>query len=255
MGRLVQLRRRHPDDTDVHFPDKDNALLSVDYDYDAVGNIRHTQLSANMTGYQRVEEDDYFLYDVNNRMLVNKGSLQDGTIAATQQQGTALHYDEAGNIKSAMTYEQGAWQNYSYVYNKNNQLELIKKNDKSLQAKLYDAAGRVREEHLFNHLGSVSQVNVTTYEHGIVVGQTVRDRLDNILSQTVNQYDQVGNITDSTLRINDPRGNFTIKHHYLYSLWDDYQQSNDNVELTPIIKPPHMAIASVFMTLTVNYSP
>ena len=73
LGRLILVRRRNPEDTDKRFPDKDHALLSIDYEYDAVGNIRHSHVSANYTGYNPVTNDDYFLYDENNRMTVNKG--------------------------------------------------------------------------------------------------------------------------------------------------------------------------------------
>ncbi|WP_169733781.1 RHS repeat protein, partial [Legionella fairfieldensis] len=67
LGRLVTVRRRSPQDTDSRFPDKDHALLNIDYQYDAVGNIRHTQVMANYSGFQPLVGDEYYTYDETNR--------------------------------------------------------------------------------------------------------------------------------------------------------------------------------------------
>jgi len=154
LGRLVQVRRRNPEDTDSRYPDKDHALLSIDYEYDAVGNIRDSKVSANYTGYHSVHHEDYFVYDANNRMIINKGQLQNGQIATTASQGSTLGYDATGNINTADKYESSTLEHYSYQYNSANQLEVIRKNNIDFQTKRYDAAGNVQEENLYNNKGT-----------------------------------------------------------------------------------------------------
>ena len=128
LGRLTTVRRRNPEDEDTRFPEKDRALLSLDYHYDAVGNIRHTEVEANYTGYQKVHNEDYYSYDANNRMLINKGSLVNGEIINNTILGSQLAYDEAGNVKEAFKFENGRLEHYLYTYNEDNQLEKIQKN-------------------------------------------------------------------------------------------------------------------------------
>ena len=76
LGRLVQVRRRNPEDTDTRFPDADKSLLSVDYEYDAAGNIRDTKVTANYANHSKTSQENYFRYDENNRLILNKGQLQ-----------------------------------------------------------------------------------------------------------------------------------------------------------------------------------
>jgi YD repeat-containing protein len=234
LGRLVQVRRRNPDDTDTRFPDKDHALLSIDYEYDAVSNIRHTQVKANYTGYEQVQNEDYYLYDENNRMTVNKGQLINGQIVMTQAQGSTLSYDASGTIKDASTYEHGAIQNYHYQYNSDNQLELTQKNGRTIQAKAYDAAGHVIEEHLFDTNGNVSQANIMMYEHGLLVAQSTKNKSNTEISKTTYSYDVAGNMIDLTMRVNSQGTSLglTLNHHYSYALWDGYQQSVDDASET-----------------------
>ena len=63
LGRLTQVRRRNPEDTDNRFPEDDKSLLSVDYDYDKVGNIRHTKVSARYRSHAASVSEDYYTYD------------------------------------------------------------------------------------------------------------------------------------------------------------------------------------------------
>ena len=77
---------------------------------------------ANYLGYEQVNNEDYYTYDENNRMTINKGQLVNGQIAITSSQGSTLSYDAAGNIQDAAKYEYGAIQNYHYQYNQDNRL-------------------------------------------------------------------------------------------------------------------------------------
>ncbi|KGP64421.1 hypothetical protein EP47_11685 [Legionella norrlandica] len=234
LGRLIQVRRRNPEDMDKRFPDKDHALLSIDYEYDAVGNIRHTKVVANYTGYERVESDDYYLYDENNRMIVNKGQLVHGDIVMSANKGSTMIYDAAGNIKEAAKYENGQITNYRYQYNQDSQLELVQKGNISLQAKTYDAAGRVIQENLFDTLGNVAQKNITTYEHGLLVAQSSLNGKDREISKTIYAYDAVGNMTDLNMKVSQQSSapGYELAHHYSYALWDGYQQNIDDAKLT-----------------------
>ncbi len=229
LGRLLQVRRRNPEDKGTNMPDKDHALLSIDYDYDAVGNIRHTHVSANYTGYETVQSDDYYLYDENNRMIVNKGQLVNGQIMMTNAQGSTSSYDAAGNILTSSKYEHGAIQNYHYVYNNENQLELIQQNGINLQSRFYDEAGQVIEEHSFDGSGHLAQKNIMSYDKGLLKAQSTYNSSGAEISKTTFEHDKVGNLTELKLRTNSRVGavGHVLIHEYSYALWDNYQQSLD----------------------------
>lgn len=234
-GRLIAIRRRNPEDTDKRFPDKDHALLSVDYDYDAMGNIRHTNVTANYTGYHPDHSEDYYLYDENNRMVLNKGQLINGHIEMTQAQGSTLSYDAAGNIVDARKYEFNTEQKYHYVYNKDNQLELTQKNNINLQSKEYDASGRVIWESAFDNHNNLTQKNHMSYEQGELTSQITYNGSLQEQARATYQYDQVGNMTDWSIRNRGDKNHlgYTLSHHYTYALWDNYQQEHDKVSLVP----------------------
>ena len=227
LGRLVQVRRRNPEDKNTAEPDQDHALLSVNYDYDAVGNIRHTNVDANYAKHPHVRHEDYFRYDANNRMIVNKGQLQNGQILMTASQGSELGYDESGNINTARKYENGTLQNYAYRYNTANLLELIKKNGIDFQTKTYDKAGNVEKENLYNSVGGITQKNVMIYEKGRLTAQITQDSNDKEVNQTRYEYDEVGNLT--TLKT--LASTSTQTHQYTYEAWDGYLQKNDVASL------------------------
>lgn len=233
LGRLLQVRRRHPDDKNPGIPEPDRALLSIDYDYDAVGNIRDTKVVANYTGYQQVSRDDYFRYDANNRMILNKGQLQNNTIVMTASQGSELTYDETGNINTAAVYENGLLQHYGYRYNTANQLETIRKNGYDFQTKAYDKAGNIEKETLYNTLGSISQHNVMGYTKGRLTSQTTSDIFGREVNRTQYTYDAVGNLTNLATIVPAHFGQlgYVQSHQYTYELWDSYQQKMDNAQL------------------------
>ncbi|MGL6028762.1 MAG: hypothetical protein ACRC0M_03145, partial [Legionella sp.] len=231
LGRLTEVRRRNPDDTDSRFPDKDHALLSIDYEYDAVGNIRHTQVHANYTGYDVVNKDEYYTYDQNNRMTINKGSLVNGAIQITTSQGSRMSYDAAGNIQAAEKYEKGVHEQFAYAYDQDNQLIVVKKDGRAIQAKEYDRAGRVFHETTFDTNEHVSQSIIMTYDQGALVAQEVKDAYNKELSRTIYGYDEVGNMTHLAMNIKGKYNRYSdieIKHQYSYELWDNYQQSADH---------------------------
>ena len=229
LGRLKQLSRKNPEDKDNRVPAPDKTLLNVHYDYDAVGNIRHTSVRANYTGYHPTQTEDYYLYDANNRMILNKGQLINNKIELSKSQGNTLAYDAAGNIIGSLKYEHGTMQQYAYQYNIENQLELSKKGGIALQAKLYDAAGRVIEERLFNNQGDLAQKNIMTYEKGALKAQSMRNHANQELSLTTYGYDDVDNLTYSNMQV-FAQGNqqgYSLNHHYTYALWDNYLQAQD----------------------------
>ncbi|PJD92646.1 MAG: hypothetical protein CK426_01150 [Legionella sp.] len=229
LGRISRLVRKKVDDVDASQPSQDNRLLSVSYDYDAAGNIRHTSTHANYTGYEVISREDYFLYDENDRMTVNQGQLRGDKIEISSNQGSALSYDAAGNIRTARQYENAALKRYDYQYNTDNQLELMQENGQSTQWKKYDKAGRVIEEHLFNKQGQIAQYNFMHYEKGQLKAQQVKNQLQQEQSLTTFAYDAVGNMRDMHIefRAQGRQIASSLHHHYTYSLWDNYQQEED----------------------------
>lgn len=236
-GRLIRVRRKRPDDIDNNFPDKDTALLNIDYQYDAVGNIRHTEVMTNYTGYQPVYSNDFYKYDENNRMVINKGLLSNGEIVITSGQGSALQYDAAGNLNDARHYENGYLQHFVYRYNEDNQLLWIEKNNNRLQAKHYDASGRIDEERRYNNRNDATQVDRNYYENGLVkyqISSAIVEDFEVERAKTYYSYDNVDNLTGVSTRVNS-QGNqagFATSHSYTYEHWDSYLQSTDSAVLS-----------------------
>ena len=226
LDRITHVKRIKPNDTTQGVPTPDRTMLSIDYAFDAVGNIRNTNVTANYTGYQATSHTDYFRYDENNRMTVNKGQLINGQIDITSAQGTSLAYDETGNIADAKTFEGGILQHYAYRYNTDNLLEITRKNERDFQTKRYDA-GLLREETLYNDNGQATQHNTLFYENGRLSGQITKDVNQTIVSETGYQYDRVGNITTLTTK----GTGYTQTHQYDYERWDGYLQKTDNLIL------------------------
>ena len=111
LGRLVQVRR---EGGTAGSPGQLATELSLDYEYDAVGNIRDAKVVSGFSGHPAItNRTDYFTYDENNRMLINKGQLLNGATNITFTQGSLTAYDEAGNIRSSDTYEGGFFQYYT----------------------------------------------------------------------------------------------------------------------------------------------
>ncbi|MFA6303647.1 MAG: pesticin C-terminus-like muramidase [Legionella sp.] len=222
LGRLITIRR-------PSLKDAGNDLLAIDYEYDAAGNIRHTKYSARGQN----THDDYYTYDENNRMTINQGQLINDSIDISRQQGSALEYDAAGNLVHAKKYEKDQLKNYQYVYDEDNRLELVQKNQHNLQSKKYDNAGRVYEEHLFNTLGVLSQINIMDYQKGVLASQRTKNTQSSEVSLTNFHYDAVGNLSYVQTRVNAVGTNpaYTSSHRYHYALWDSYQQSNDEASL------------------------
>lgn len=226
-GRLVQVRRRHPDDKNPSMPNEDKSLLSIDYAYDAAGNIRYTKAAARYPGHAATEQSNYFLYDENNRMTVNKGELQNGHILNTAKQGSALSYDEAGNLAAATRYDAGAQHTYTYDYNEDNRLKRIRKDGIDLQAKIYDLSGNVLDDYLYDTKGRLSQHQQMAYDKGLLASQVTFDRNNTVVSTTHYTYDAVDNLEQLTT----VGQGWTQRHQYSYALWDSYQQTLDAASL------------------------
>ncbi|USQ13731.1 LysM peptidoglycan-binding domain-containing protein [Legionella lytica] len=231
LGRLSSVRRHNPDD----LPNADKSLLWVDYDYDEVGNIRHTAVQAKASGTRSgTASEAYYLYDENNRMTLNKGELQNGQIVFGTK-GSRLAYDNAGNVSDAESYENGKLKKYHYVYDQANQLVEVSLDGKRLQAKNYDLAGRVTEEYAYDKQGHQSQVTTLTYTDGLLTHQSIRDQNKKEISYVNYSYDTVDNITDMIITNNggpQKKDGSTIAHSYTYELWDSYQQKTDSVVRT-----------------------
>ncbi|WP_058534249.1 pre-toxin TG domain-containing protein [Legionella saoudiensis] len=228
LGRLTSLRRHNPD----YLPDTDKSLLWVDYDYDEVGNIRHTAVQAKANGNRSGSASEaYYLYDENNRMILNKGELQNGQIVIGAK-GSRLAYDNAGNVSDAEVYEQGKLSQYHYDYDQANQLVQVSKQNKRIQSKRYDLAGRVIEEYAYDGRGAQSQVTILTYKNGLLTHQSIRDHKREI-SYVNYEYDVVENISKMEIISNggpNRKDGSKITHTYGYEEWDSYQQKSDKVE-------------------------
>lgn len=219
LGRLIKIRRTATNGAD---------LLSVDYEFDAVGNVRDSITEAHYSTDTR-RQTDYFRYDDNNRLVINKGQLINGEIDISSTQGTALAYDEVGNVVDVKTWEGGAAQHYTYHYNSDNLLEITRKNERDFQSRRYEA-GLLREETLYNDQGIAAQYNTLLYTNGRLSGQTTFDATKAVGSKSSYAYDNVGNLTTLTIQSKSlVLGGIDVEtHDYTYERWDSYLQKADN---------------------------
>ncbi|WP_347252640.1 LysM domain-containing protein, partial [Legionella sp.] len=183
----------------------------------------------------KVRRDDFYTYDANNRMLINKGAFINGAIIVGDAQSAYLDYDEAGNVKSALKFENGALQQYSYKYNNWNQLESISKNNGLLKAIHYDAIGRVDEERLYDVFGHAASITRMIYDKDLLKYQTTSTIFAGAWLETdknVYSYDAVGNLEDSANQFFQNGVWYQRYHHYTYEHWDSYMQSMDIASLS-----------------------
>lgn len=231
LGRLSSVKRGDLAKTNDK-PSAADALLSIDYDYDAVGNIRDVLVAARYHDRPQVHRMDYFRYDANNRMLINKGVLQNGAISINASQGSQLGYDESGNINRALQYEAGGWQQYVYRYTADNQVDRILKNGLDYQSKVYQG-GLLRSEMLFDVQGHGTQLNRMRYEWGRLKAIETYDNSGALASNTSYAYDAVGNLTELQSVLSS---GVVQLHQYQYETWDTYQQKIDHLVVS---KPKH----------------
>ncbi len=236
LGRLVSVKRRRAEDTDNRLPPKNHELLAIQYEYDAVGNLRHSDITARYDGYNAQHSDDYYTYDANDRILINKGVLQNGEITISTTKGTELARDALGNIKSAREYQSGVLTDFIYHYNTAGQLEETHKRvngkDEKLSARQYDKDGRLFRENRYDTLGKIAQTTEYNWDNGVLRGTTVKDRNDRLKSLSSIEYNELGK-TKSESTTSYTNGNaVTLTHSYQYdALWDEAQRSLDNVNV------------------------
>ncbi|QDP72474.1 hypothetical protein FOG18_07845 [Legionella israelensis] len=236
LGRLVKIRRCRPNDTDNRMPPKNQEMLAVDYDYDEVSNIRHTKVKACYDGYQTQQSEDYFDYDANHRMRINKGVLQDGQITIHQSKGSLLGRDAAGNINEATSYENGSEVHWLYHYNASSQLESTHRKaggkTEKLSARGYDGDGHLLTEVRFDSNEQIAQTTIYGWNKGELELQRFMDAYNRTQSEINFYYNTLGQVDTQTYRGYDVKGNThtTITHHYEYAaLWDEAQLSKDSV--------------------------
>lgn len=229
LGRLVQVRR------EGGLAGSAGQLateLSVDYEYDAVGNIRDAKVSAGFSGEPATtNRTDYFTYDENNRMLINKGQLLNGAMNITFTQGSLMAYDEAGNIHASDTYEGGALQHYTYDYNAENQVYRIQKNNKDAKTRKYEL-GLLKEERSYNANGLMVQSSLMGYKNGVLQTQSTWDWQGIAVSSTEYHYDAVGNVKQMKTKGFAQKWStpaFTQTHDYAFALWDGYLQGTESL--------------------------
>ena len=153
LGRIVNVRRKNPDDKTKQLANNNNQLFTINYDYDAVGNIRHIKACVNYYQKSESHQEYYFTYDANNRMLINQGVLQDNTITINQHQGTRMHYNDDGSLHDATNYQNKHYSSYVYYYDGIGRTKKIQQyfdgqvnKAQTLKVIEYDVAGHIKCE-------------------------------------------------------------------------------------------------------------
>ena len=238
LGRIIDVVRRNPEDEDHRFPEKNKQLFSIHYDYDAVGNIRHIDTHIDYYHTGDIHKDYYFTYDANNRMLVNNGVLENGTIDINSKQGSRMHYDADGSLHDATTYRDGHYQSYIYYYDKlgrTNKIQHYIDGQENMRRTLktmdYDIAGHVSKEISYD-TGGQSQITNITYAYGLLESQRSYDPRSGAKKSSIDYdtYDKVGNLISYKIRVipkDDDEIGYTTTHTLSYIKGSGYLQKKD----------------------------
>ena len=204
--------------------------IAVDYEYDAVGNIRDTQSRAQYENYNPITRRDYFCYDANNRLIISKGLLINGQIDITQSQGTAMSYDATGNLHDTYVYEGVTKQHYQYDYNTEAQVIRIRRNDLTLQRNRFEG-GLLVEQMVHNGYGNLTRQNRMAYKDGLLAWQDTFNENGAHVGSMGYRYDGAGNLTKLRVQACAVGSGLWYKetHDYGYALWDGYLQASDHM--------------------------
>ena len=156
-----------------------SAPMSIAYEYDLVGNVRHmaaeyrTLNPQGVIGSTDIPQDYWYSYDSMNRFLVTQGHLS-GTAGAggtTIVGGTAITYDDAGRRETVTTHSDAlVWNGYKATYKVDHNLvyyfetediDTDNHNYVWLPAEL-TYSGAVIETYSYNAAGDLTGVSVAT---------------------------------------------------------------------------------------------
>ncbi|HWA89405.1 MAG TPA: hypothetical protein VG889_05180, partial [Rhizomicrobium sp.] len=153
----------------------DTDPVTIAWEYDAVGNVRHTYATYYMPGNSggtaggtQYTQDYWYLYDTMNRVTVNEGQLYSGRGSSiwrgrqedgdSAKAGMSIAYDAAGNRRSVITtihyteviegghqiqYSVDTTESYAYVAGYLSEVDIC---DPHIQAAAYAAATYGRDE-------------------------------------------------------------------------------------------------------------
>lgn len=220
----------------------------LQYEYDAVGNVRHIHSEYNtLNGSEQKIQDLWYAYDSLNRFVITQGALigergASGTHIDRGTSGITIAYDAASRRKSA-TYGTGAGESYTgystdghtetYSYTNEGYLETVRINGVLVNSRKSDAAGRVVENIRYGSDGvSIADRLTTTYAAG-GMGNRVERTTDAATTNgktttATSAYTYQGDGQLKKIVQSQPDGP-TITTDYSYVYWDDAKQSAINV--------------------------
>ncbi|WP_431688986.1 DUF6531 domain-containing protein [Hahella sp. NBU794] len=127
-------------------------MVEIQYQYDAVGNRRHTFAKyikdyapgASTANKEWKSYDYWYNYNKTNQITVSQGSLVNGKIVKTQQQGIYINYLLNGSRARSIQYDKSRKEEVTeqYLYNAENRLAQTKVNNVLVNSREYDSAGR-----------------------------------------------------------------------------------------------------------------
>jgi len=167
---------------------------SIDYQYDAVGNRRHTSATYRDKNLTPTTKDYWYRYDSMDRIIISQGALVNGQIQIRAAQGTQaaqgieLGYDGASNRRTAVYYDTaGIKVTENYLYDKANRLtSSYRLNGQAriyTSERYYDSAGRVAQVVTYSSPGVKSGIQQYTYnENGWLRTQVNKDGAGTVTS-------------------------------------------------------------------------
>nr|WP_256378330.1 polymorphic toxin type 22 domain-containing protein [Niveibacterium sp. COAC-50] len=215
----------------------------IQYEYDAAGNVRHIRSEYNTgNGTETKVQDNWYTYDRLNRFTITQGTLVGargaaGTVITQGASGIRIGYNALSQRVSAQ-YGAGAGESFTgystdahtetYTYTTDGYLETVKINDKLVNTRKADAAGRVLENVRYAADGiTKADVLTTTYSTG-GAGNRVAKTVD-VQSGTTTTTDY-GYLADGTLKQTTQTGSgATITTSYTYEYWDAAKQKTITV--------------------------
>ena len=180
-----------------------SAPVSIDYEYDRVGNLVHMDAEYDPIGDGDPGSQEYwYKYDALNRLMTTKGTLDTDDVTIVRGvEGTDITYDLAGRRKQAFTTVGFTTHQEDYLYSHDGYLTTVKMKDGSGDLMVraeneYDLMGRLEKATEYKNDGSTSAPGTKLYEREIdydAKSQIIEDRTyirdgDNSRIVTTNYY-------------------------------------------------------------------
>lgn len=159
-----------------------DTVVRVNFSHDAVGNHRSSIASIYWNNaWSAVKRENWYTYTNANNIAINRGSLLNGIIQITPEQGSRILYDVAGRREHELTMKpDGSQLDKTLLYHPNNLLEQTKNTDNEVSLYFYD--DKVDRRKTFSNIKTKHLTDFT--KNGWIEKEQYVDAIQNVNSIT-----------------------------------------------------------------------